>query len=293
MLSEWALMQSKDGLTLNFYGQGKTSAALPSGNRVSFAQDTAYPADGRVRIQVQPERPEKFTLALRIPRWSKQTQVTINGQASETPIPGSYLTILREWKAGDRIEINLDFALHYWAGEQECANKISFYRGPILLTYDARYNTVDPDQLPTLDWKTATVEAAQFEGDIDPWMLTTLKSGEHILKLVDFSSAGQTGNQYRSWLPAANLAPSPFYLKEPKADAAGLELQWDKKAGADSWTVLISKTRDFKDATKLEGLKEPSAKPALAPGEYYWTVIASNANGATEAGNAPFHVTAK
>lgn len=288
MVSEWALVRSNDGLTLNFYGPGKFSAALPSGNRVTLTEETTYPADGRVRIRVEPERAESFTLSLRIPRWSKKTQVSVNGQASE-PIPGTYLALARGWKAGDQVEIAFDFSLHYWAGQQECANKISIYRGPILLTYDARYNTLDPDQLPVLDWKTATVETASFEGDLEPWLLTTLKSGDHTVSLVDFSSAGQTGNQYRSWLPARDLPPSPFYLKE----AADGMLKWDKRAGADSWTVLIAKTRDFKDATKLEGLTQPEVKPSLSPGEYYWTVIAANANGTTDAGNGPMPLVVK
>jgi hypothetical protein len=203
MISQWALMQSADGPVLNFYGPGKIAASLPSGNRLTISQETAYPADGLVKMGVSLQYAENFTLKLRIPFWSANTVVKINGKdITEKSVPGTYLAIKRSWKSGDKIELSLDFKLRLWYGEKECAGKVSVFRGPLLCTYDARFNDFDPARLPELDSQSLTFERINIRGDFEPWVYGVLKdkNGTEI-KVCDFSGAGQTGNQYCSWLP--------------------------------------------------------------------------------------------
>lgn len=209
MIAQWAFMEDVDGLVLNYYGPGALSAVLPSGNRVTLTQRTAYPVDGAVRIVVRISKREPFTLKLRIPAWSKDTRVSVNGQPLPSPAPGTYCAIERNWKKGDVIQLELDFALRAWTGEQSYAGKASVYRGPLLYAYDARYNDLHPDELPVLDWQTARLEPLAWGGAIEPWSLARLTDAHGVAYTVcDFSSAGQTGNYYRSWLPARNL-PAP------------------------------------------------------------------------------------
>ncbi len=113
MTCEWALMSSGDGLVLNYYGPGEMSAKTASGNEVSFVEQTEYPADGKIDITVNPAKPEEFTLSLRIPYWSAKTSVSVNGQAVAAK-PGEYLKLNRQWTAGDRIAVELDFRPHFW-----------------------------------------------------------------------------------------------------------------------------------------------------------------------------------
>jgi DUF1680 family protein len=203
MISQWALMQSTDGPVLNFYGPGKISASLPSGNRLTISQETAYPAEGLVKMGVTLQHAENFTLKLRIPFWSANTVVKINGKdITEKSVPGTYMAIKRSWKSGDKIELSLDFKLRLWYGEKECAGKVSVFRGPLLCTYDARFNDFDPARLPELDSQSLTFERINTRGAFEPWVYGVLKDkyGTEI-KVCDFSGAGQTGNQYCSWLP--------------------------------------------------------------------------------------------
>jgi DUF1680 family protein len=140
MISDWALMTEKANgptpaaLVLNWYGPSSLSAQV-GGAKVILKQETDYPRSGRVALQVSPERPSKFALKLRIPHWSAQTKVLVNDVETAAQ-PGSYCTINREWKAGDRVTLDLDFRLRAWVGERECSDKVSFYRGPILLVLD-------------------------------------------------------------------------------------------------------------------------------------------------------------
>jgi hypothetical protein len=205
MITQWALMQSAEGPVVNFYGPGKMTASLPSNNQITIAEETEYPAEGLVKLALTIKHPETFTLKLRIPFWSTNTGIKVNGKAiSEKAVAGTYLALNRKWKSGDKIELALDFKLRFWYGEKECEGKVSVYRGPILCAYDARFNEMDPDQIPKLDAASLTFERQKFDGVIEPWVYGVLKdkTGAKIT-VCDFSSAGQTGNQYRSWLPMA------------------------------------------------------------------------------------------
>ncbi|MCK9414407.1 MAG: glycoside hydrolase family 127 protein [Prolixibacteraceae bacterium] len=114
LLSEWAILQSGDGLVLNYYGPGTINTSLPSGNSVSIKQDTDYPRNAVVDLSISTDKRELFTLALRIPYWSRNTDVRVNGEKLKTVKSGDYLRIVREWKTGDHIRIVLDFKLQFW-----------------------------------------------------------------------------------------------------------------------------------------------------------------------------------
>ena len=291
MISQWALMEDKEGLVINFYGPQGISARLPSGTGVTINEETTYPADGHVKITVNPEKPEAFSLKVRVPRWSRKTVVRVNGNDVSGAIPGTYLLLGTQWRPGDVAEIDLDFSLHYWAGEAECANKISVYQGPILYAYDARYNDLNPDQLPPLDWATARLENVVFKGLIGPWVSAKIKDKNGTtFRVCDFSSAGQTGNHYLSWLPAKDLPPSPFHLLEPADGGEGRTLKWEKRAGAEKWVLAISTHRDFADATRVEVSTNPESTVELKPGTYFWNVTASNLYGSVDAADGPRQV---
>ena len=201
MLAEWALMAGQDGFTLNFYGPGTMRVPLNSGATLTLTQTTDYPLQGRVVIEVGLEQPSTFTLHLRIPSWSQTTRVTVNGEAVET-VAGSYLALARTWQHRDRIELDLDMRLHLWMGEKECEGKVSLYRGPILLAYDQRYNSMDPADIPPISLHHLTYIETAWGGPLAPWLLLRFAGQDGTpLYLCDFANAGIAGTEYRSWLP--------------------------------------------------------------------------------------------
>ncbi len=285
MLSEWALMQAEDGLALNYYGPGTLAASLHSGNRIRFEQVTDYPVRPTVRIRLSLDTPEQFALKIRIPRWSATTTVDVNGVATDECVPGTYQVLDRTWNTGDDILVTFDFATRIWAGEQEAAGTVSVYRGPLLFAYDARFNDLNPDELPKIDPSDITLTDLPHEGALAPWVLATLTSNGASFTVCDLASAGQTGNHYRSWLPADKLPPSPFHLEK----GAGATLKWSARAGAERWKVSIATDRAFTQPMVME-TKEPEVTPKLEPGRYYWTVTAINAHGQTDAANGPWEL---
>jgi len=200
MLSDWAVMQGKEGLILNWYGAGVIQAGSGA-QKIILRQLTDYPRSPSVRLMVEPERSRRFPLLLRIPGWSRHTGVKINGKPTDGVRAGRYFEIDRVWRKHDTIEIEFDFAPRFWAGERECSNKMSVYRGPILLTYDRRFNEIDPQQLPALNGKSIATRTVDFDGWLPPMLLVECSAvdGRKIL-LCDFASAGAAGEPYRSWL---------------------------------------------------------------------------------------------
>jgi DUF1680 family protein len=212
LLCEWAVMSRADGLALNYYGPGTVDTPW-----AKLAQVTDYPRTGKIAIVVKPKK-SAFTLALRIPQWSKRTQARVNGQAVAAT-PGTYLELKRQWKAGDKIALELDFRPHYWAHDpiesdkdleragkpREFKRVASIYRGPILLAYDPRHNAADVERFPILDAETLKLRPVADPTWLKPWML--FETNGPRLRLCDFASAGAAGNTYRSWLPVRWPAP--------------------------------------------------------------------------------------
>ena len=216
MVSDWALMRCEEGLILNWYGPSTIEAQLSEDVTVRLVQETEYPREGEVKLRVSPSQTDRFALKLRIPYWSRDTKVKVNGETLKSVVPGTYLTLDRKWETNDLIEIKLDMSLHYWVGEKECEGKTSVYRGPILLTYDRRLNTINPDDIPPLD-------AASMKGKLiaNEKRLPTVVLLEYTaidgrkLRLCDFGSAGEGGSPYVSWLPVKNAGKTPFTRDNP------------------------------------------------------------------------------
>jgi hypothetical protein len=70
---------------------------------------------------------------LRIPAWSAEARVTINGTPLEAVSePGSYLKISRVWKAGDTVVLNVPMQLHA-EGFADMPQVQALLIGPIVL----------------------------------------------------------------------------------------------------------------------------------------------------------------
>lgn len=297
-LSEWALMQDDRGVLINYYGPMQADTTLRSGAKLRIEQKTSYPVDGHVAIAIGPVEPVKQSVRLRIPAWSARTIVAVNGEKVGGVKPGTYLPIDRTWRTGDRIDLDLDMSIRTWVGDGACSNKVSLYRGPLLLAYDQHHNPFDADEVPPIDVKDLAYAKQACAGQFPPLVLLRFKGADgREVNLCDFATAGAYGTEYRSWLPAINTPPPPFYLRQPaegaRIPAGPNKFEWTGarrvKDRTYALTVSTDKTMDAA-VVRAPDLTRPwcVVREKLEPGRtYYWHVTAVNAAGTSPAKLGP------
>lgn len=98
------------------------------GQQISIIQDTTYPKEDLVRMEIITDGPVQLTLKLRIPTWSEDPEVRIGEEIYEGT-PGTFMTVERIWNSGDVITIDLGMAFRTskWFNRS-----IAIERGPIL-----------------------------------------------------------------------------------------------------------------------------------------------------------------
>jgi DUF1680 family protein len=216
MFSQWALTSSEEGVALNYYGPSEFSFTLDTGCKVTIRQKTDYPISGHVQLQMELAEPWEFQLKLRVPVWSTDTGIHLNGKPQRGAAAGQYFGIKRRWANNDTIDLHLDMSLHYWVGEREYDGKVSIYRGPLLLAFDQRFNRIDTDGIPAFEKDAIQYEVESWEPWPKPWILLkcTGREGRQVY-LCDFASAGMTGGRYISWLPGIGFEPADFEAAKP------------------------------------------------------------------------------
>lgn len=210
---ESIVMRSTDALFVNLYTASTVETIVPSSKeKVTLVQQTSYPESGTVEITVAVNTECEFTLNLRIPNWSRQTVIKVNGTLVNDVSPGTFKKIKRVWKNGDRIEVEFDFRGRILAENHH----VALMRGPIVFARDIRFNDGLIDQAgdfagiqngyialksvsrkPDGMWMAVTADMA----------LGTTQEGEEAkarpICFCDFASAGSTwdvSSYYRVWL---------------------------------------------------------------------------------------------
>lgn len=190
--------------TFNFY-----ASALVKG----FDMYSLYPRENTARIVSHTEGP--LTLRLRIPAWSGNTVVRINGQVQSGVKAGAYFSVSRGWRLGDIVEIAFDMPVV----AHRLDHAVAFTRGPVLLARDSRFadgDMTEPFRRGIRDGQRMDGFAAVRAPSDDVWMAfsAVLPLGSHHenpegahwtqVTFCDYASAGnlwRPDNFYRTWFP--------------------------------------------------------------------------------------------
>jgi DUF1680 family protein len=122
---------SQAGVVVNLFAPSQAKLSVDKDVPLVLRQETDYPSSGRVRLQLDPARPVKFPLRLRIPSWAKEPQVSVNGQPVEGPVkPGAFLAVTREWQRGDEVVLELPMPWRLVKGQQRQTGRVAVMRGP-------------------------------------------------------------------------------------------------------------------------------------------------------------------
>jgi hypothetical protein len=155
MLPTWMYSTGDDGLYVNLFAGSTVALPNVASTRVQMIQQTDYPWNGKVTILVNPDVPTTFALHVRIPDRSVSTLYTsapaiagltslsVNGETQEPKTENGYAVISRQWKAGDKIELELPMQVQ----RVKAIDKIKADHGRVALKYGpVVYNVESVDQ---------------------------------------------------------------------------------------------------------------------------------------------------
>lgn len=212
MLPAFAITGAPGEIFINLYGEGEAVIPLNSKNKIFIEQVSDYPVSDKIEIRVNPDKPENFTVSFRIPSWSKNTSITVNGTEVNDITSGTYKQIKRLWNKNDKVVIRIDLTarLVRQNGYQ------AILRGPVVLARDTRFNDGFVYESAVINHKDDLVDikpASRTAGNIwmaftAPLILGTDLEGEFSkpkqISFCDFASAGNTwteDSRYRVWIP--------------------------------------------------------------------------------------------
>ncbi len=135
-ISNYVYNTSDKGLWINLYGSNRLKTRLGDGSLLELSQKSDYPWDGKISIQLERAPAHLFSLFLRIPGWSSEATVLVNGRKQEVNLkPGSYAELSRKWATGDQVELLLPMKVQLLEANplvEETRNQVAVKRGPVV-----------------------------------------------------------------------------------------------------------------------------------------------------------------
>lgn len=210
-----AVLVDDEGIVINFYEKGEAEV-LYKGTKISISMDTAYPSEGKIQLKVKTDKPQEFSLKLRVPSWHDNK--------------GGYKVYTKVWEEDVvQVEWNMEVKVHYpetWdedivyidtsqnsqefhcAAPQKVYHKeeddyfVAYTRGPLVLASDAR---IWEEKKVICDTKACSEVSASREiidGVTCLVKVNFKESTGEMFSLVDYGSAGRDWiSDIAAWLP--------------------------------------------------------------------------------------------
>lgn len=155
-----------NGVVAALYGACKATVKVGSnGDEITLSEQTVYPFEESIRFMVETDKPVAFPFYLRIPTWTEDAVILVNGEkVADAPEAGKYVCIEREWKGNDRLEIKLPMKLSMRSWQVN-KNSVSIDYGPLTMSLK-----IDEEYMQTDSRSTAIFDSKWQEGaDASQW----------------------------------------------------------------------------------------------------------------------------
>ena len=242
MIPTWTYVKSDDGIYVNLFIGSTINVERVAGTDVQMRQQTDYPWSGKVAITVDPKQSEKFTVYVRVPNRTTSELYTptpavsglkslvVNGEElagsagilpadgtaglvarqngqvarSTLQIKNGYAAITREWKAGDKIELELPMEVQVIKANEHIAadrGRVALRYGPLI------YNVESADQSNlnlTPDVKSL---ATEWRGDLLGGVMVIKgkwNDGSPLLAIPDYARENRGADKSLVWLSDKN-----------------------------------------------------------------------------------------
>lgn len=138
-------------LYVNLYVTSSTKVEI-NNTPVTVSQETDYPWDGNIIINISPQKDDEFEVRLRIPEWvtdrplpgdlyqytntlKQKHQIKVNGEIVTPETDKGYAVLSRIWNPGDRIELTLPMEVRQVRANEKVkadSGLLAMERGPIV-----------------------------------------------------------------------------------------------------------------------------------------------------------------
>jgi DUF1680 family protein len=226
---------SEEGVYVHLYDNSSFQWRLADGSPLQIVQETRYPWEGDVKLTISPARVGEFTLFVRVPGWSRQTAVRVNGAAVSDVRAGEYLPIRRRWSGGDTVELSFDMTTHLLKANPAVTDdrgRVALQRGPIVYCMEM-LDQEAAGQTPDMTGYTAHLDGAttaRYEDDLLDGVVVLEHPGSVVQTAQEsglyFSAAGEQKTPespttlrlipYYAW---ANRTPSQMQVWIPYRSA--------------------------------------------------------------------------
>ena len=155
MVPTWTYVKDKTGLYVNMFVGSRVHVGKVAGTGVEVVQKTDYPWSGSISITVNPKEAKTFSVYVRIPNRTTSKLYTVspvirgvkrfsvNGQEEKPVIQKGYAVVTREWKAGDRIELELPMEPQRVVADrriQDDVDSVALKYGPLVYNVEVADN---------------------------------------------------------------------------------------------------------------------------------------------------------
>ena len=186
-----------DALYVNLYISNEASVNIGQ-HKITISQKADFPWNGKVGLSVDPEKPLKFELKLRIPDWARNEAIPgglykfadqindsvklfVNGNRIQISLKDGYALISRKWKSGDKVELDIPMPVRKVVADQRISDdrgKMAVQRGPLI--YCAEWPDNNSGNILNLMISKDAVFTAEF--------IPTLLNGTEVIKTVGYQT---------------------------------------------------------------------------------------------------------
>ena len=149
---------------------------MQDGAQISLTQKSEYPYDSHVQLEVKASKTSTFALNLRIPAWAEGASVSVDGKR-EAVVAGTFARMQREWKSGDRIELELPMKTRLEAIDAQHPDTVAVLVGPLVLF---------GDQVPGLS-RSQLLAAKRMASGV--WHVSA--GGDKVMKMVSWTALSE------------------------------------------------------------------------------------------------------
>ncbi len=180
-IGHYIYSQKDRELYVHLYMGHETSVEI-AGQQVELVQQTNYPWDGNISMTVSPQTELEFTVAVRIPGWSKGAVVKVNGEVVDhVPLmKNGYAYLTRTWKQNDRVEVELQMVIERIQANplvRQNIGKVALQRGPVVYCLEQVDNGAN---LPSILLPREAELKAEFDADLLEGVVVISGQGERI-----------------------------------------------------------------------------------------------------------------